>query len=61
LLISIIAALLPPVETALENRRCYAVELSPEYVDVALMRWQAFTGEQAQLSTGETFAQVAEE
>jgi DNA modification methylase len=49
------------IAAELENRRCYAVELSPEYVDVAVLRWQAFTGKQAQLSTGATFYAVAEE
>jgi DNA modification methylase len=49
------------IAAELENRRCYAVELSPEYVDVAVLRWQAFTGKEALLSTGEAFAQVAEE
>jgi DNA modification methylase len=49
------------IAAELENRRCYAVELSPEYVDVAVLRWQAFTGKQAVLSSGETFAQIAEE
>jgi DNA modification methylase len=49
------------IAAEIENRRCYAVELSPEYVDVAVLRWQVFTGKQAVLSTGETFAQVAEQ
>jgi DNA modification methylase len=49
------------IAAELENRRCYAVELSPEYVDVAVLRWQAFTGKQAQLNTSETFTQVAEQ
>jgi len=32
------------------------VELSPAYVDVAVQRWQAFTGERAlHASTGEAF------
>ncbi len=30
------------------GRVCYAVELDPHYVDVALARWEAFTGERAQ-------------
>jgi DNA modification methylase len=47
------------IAAELESRRCYAVELSPEYVDVAVLRWEAFTGKEAHLSTGETFAQVA--
>jgi len=42
------------------GRRCLAIELSPSYVDVAVKRWQAFTGKQATLeSTGETFDAVA--
>lgn len=35
------------------------MELSPQYVDVAVTRWQQFTGKQATLeSTGQTFDQV---
>jgi DNA modification methylase len=46
----------------MEHRRCYAVELSPEYVDVAVLRWQAFTGKQARLEQGgQTFAEVAKD
>ena len=30
------------------GRRCYAMELSPKYCDVAVRRWEEFTGEQAQ-------------
>jgi DNA modification methylase len=30
------------------GRVCYAVELEPAYVDVAVRRWEAFTGEGAQ-------------
>ena len=29
------------------GRRCYAMELSPHYVDVAVRRWQDFTGRRA--------------
>jgi DNA modification methylase len=29
------------------GRICFAVELSPAYVDVAVRRWQAFTGRKA--------------
>ena len=36
---------------------CAAMELAPEYVDVAITRWQNFTGKQAILeSTGEPFS-----
>jgi len=38
------------------GRRCYAMELSPQYVDVAVRRWQQFTGKRAVLeSTGAEF------
>ena len=43
-----------------EGRACYAAELSPAYVDVAVLRWQAFTGQQAVLAgDGASFAAVA--
>jgi DNA modification methylase len=39
------------------GRCCYAVELNPAYVDVAVKRWQDFTGQEATLDgTDETFA-----
>jgi DNA modification methylase len=38
------------------GRNCFAVELSPAYVDVAVRRWQAFTGRKAiRLSDGQAF------
>lgn len=38
------------------GRRCYAMELSPQYVDVAVRRWQQFTGKRATLeATGQPF------
>ena len=38
------------------GRRCYAMELSPQYVDVAVRRWQQYTGKTATLeSTGQPF------
>lgn len=38
------------------GRRCYAMELSPQYVDVAVRRWQQFTGKTAtHADTGEAF------
>lgn len=41
-------------------RRVLAMELSPAYVDVAVRRWQAFTGRAAVLEgSGQTFEQVA--
>ncbi len=48
---------------AAENtgRRCFAVELSPEYVDVIIRRYQRlFDGQKAALSgSGETFQEIA--
>jgi DNA modification methylase len=40
-------------------RQCYAIEINPAYIDVAIVRWQNFTGQEATLD-GETCAQVAE-
>jgi DNA modification methylase len=39
------------------GRTCYGIELDPKYIDVVVVRWQNFTGEQATLG-GQTFAQV---
>jgi ParB/RepB/Spo0J family partition protein len=42
------------------RRRCFAIEISPAYVDVAIRRFERATGKAATLeTTGETFAQVA--
>jgi len=50
------------IATEMEGRACYAVELSPAYVDVAVCRWEAFTGQQAQLAgDGRSFADVVAE
>ena len=39
------------------GRVCFGIELNPAYVDVAIERWQQFTGANAVLvETGETFA-----
>jgi DNA modification methylase len=44
------------------GRHCYAVELDPAYVDVAVLRWQAFTGQDAVLDrAGRSFSEVAAE
>lgn len=43
-------------------RRCYAMELSPQYVDVAVRRWQQFSGKKAVLeSNGKSFHEVQHE
>ena len=43
-------------------RSVYAVEINPAYVDVAVIRWQDFTGKEATLEgDGRTFAEIAKE
>ena len=43
------------------GRRCFGMELDPAYVDVAIKRWQDFTGKAAVLvETGETFDEAQE-
>ena len=37
------------------GRTTYCMELDAIYVDVAVTRWQNFTGKDATLETGETF------
>lgn len=50
------------IAAEIERRCCCAVELSPDYVDVAVLRWQAFTGKEAVLEKGgATFTQAAKE
>jgi DNA modification methylase len=45
------------IAAQMTGRVCLAIELSPAYVDVAVKRWQAFTGQRAILErTGESFA-----
>lgn len=44
------------------GRACHAMELDPAYVDVAVQRWQAFSGRQARLAGTEVaFADVSGE
>jgi DNA modification methylase len=44
------------------GRRCYAMELDPAYVDTAIRRWQALTGESAlHAASGRRFADLARE
>ena len=41
------------------GRVCYGIELNPAYVDVAVERWQQFTGQTATLEdTGQTFEEL---
>jgi DNA modification methylase len=44
------------------GRRVYALEIAPQYVDVAVLRWQQATGKQATLDgDGRTFDAIAAE
>ena len=44
------------IAAEMTGRTCLAIELSPNYVDVAVRRWQAFTGLDAvDEATGRTF------
>jgi site-specific DNA-methyltransferase (adenine-specific) len=44
------------------GRTCVAVEIEPRYIDVAVLRWQAFTSQEAtHADTGRTFTETAED
>jgi ParB-like chromosome segregation protein Spo0J/DNA modification methylase len=44
------------------RRVCYGIDIDPKYIDVAVVRWQRFTGRQAVLDgDGRTFGEVAQE
>ena len=44
------------IAAEMSGRRCYVLEIAPQYVDVCIRRWQQFSGKTAVLErTGETF------
>jgi DNA methylase len=44
------------------GRTCYGIELEPQYVDVAIPRWQRMTGDSAiHIKTGRTYTEIAEQ
>ena len=48
------------IAAEITGRSCHAIELNPAYVDVAVRRWQDFTGETAVLEgDGRTFVEVS--
>ena len=50
------------IASEMMNRYCLAIELAPNYVDVAVQRWQDFAkGEATLAGDGRTFAQIAKE
>ncbi len=45
-----------------QGLKCFGMEMSPAYVDVAVRRWEEFTGKTAALeATGQTFQEVQDE
>ena len=45
-----------------QQRKAYALEIHPQYCDVAVLRWQDYTGQEATLDgDGRTFGEVSEE
>jgi DNA modification methylase len=50
------------IAAEMTGRACHAIEISPAYVDVAVLRWQAFTGQTAALEgDGRSFDEIAEQ
>jgi DNA modification methylase len=50
------------VAAEMTGRACLAIELDPAYVDVAVKRWQSFTGRQPVLEAdGRSFDAIAAE
>lgn len=49
------------IASEMTGRCCYAIELNPSYVDVAVTRWEAFTGQKAvHAELGKTFEEIKE-
>ena len=47
------------IAAEMTGRSCHAIELDPPYVDVAVTRWQLFTGHEARLEeSGKTLAEM---
>ena len=45
------------IAAEMTGRACHAIEIDPGYCDVAVQRWQAFTGKSATLEGGGSFAE----
>lgn len=43
------------IAAEMTGRACHAIEISPTYVDTAILRWQNFTGQQATHINGTPF------
>lgn len=50
------------IAAEMTGRKCCALEIDPAYIDVAIRRWQTYTGKQATLEgDGRTFDEIAKE
>ena len=50
------------IAAEMSGRSCLAIDIDPAYVDVAVLRWQAFTGERAKLEkSGQSFEDAGAE
>jgi DNA modification methylase len=50
------------IAAEMTGRNCHAIEIDPAYIDVAVKRWQDFTGQKATLEgDGRTFDEIAAE
>jgi DNA modification methylase len=49
------------IAAEMTGRACRAIEIDPIYIDVAVLRWQSFTGRAAVHADGRAFAGVAAE
>jgi DNA modification methylase len=43
------------IAAEMTGRACHAIEISPAYCDIAVLRWQAFTGQTATRPGGTPF------
>jgi len=48
------------IAAEMTGRACHAIEISPQYCDVSVLRWQAFTGQTATNPEGAPFGTLAE-
>ena len=49
------------IAAEMTGRACHAIEIEPRYIDVAVRRWQTFTGETATHADGRAFAEIEAE
>jgi hypothetical protein len=47
------------IAAEMTGRRCVAIEISPAYCDLAILRWERFTGREAMIEVSEEMADAA--